>query len=333
MLALTCTAFLAAGCQSQIPSDLGDEMGNAQPVASPPSSDPAGEVIALPVSVAKVQAVERVGNTLAVRSAETIALGTVEDFRSGDAVEVSIPAECGELSAASDSFVLACGQEVRLYPADHPREEQVRSVEHRATAATLLSSGELATANDSEDEVVIYPPQGDPVVIGVEAPTTQLLSQPISGAPDALVRTWAEDTTIQDIDWTNEREGGRLRVGLGVGRISTGTEELLLASDTTGDQLAVYTTDDVVRLHQTAPVPDSPWAVAWDESHRLAWVASTAGNILTGWDISQGVPEQRHSLSTVANATSLLALDNGTLVLASASGEGLQVINNPTSST
>ncbi|WP_245622086.1 hypothetical protein [Corynebacterium oculi] len=333
MLALAGTALLAAGCQSQVPSDLGDEMGNATAAPSAPSVRPAGEVIALPEQVAQVQAMESVGEVLALRSAGALSVGTVADFRDNSATTVKLSPECGELTAAGSTFVVACGSEVRLYPADNPRDEQVREVEHPATAATVLSSGELVTANDADNEVVIYPQGEEPTTIGVAAPTTQLVSLPIEGAPDAIVRTWAEDTTIQDVDWTHDREGGRLRVGLGVGRISAGSEGLLLASDTTGNQLAVCTADDVIRLHQTVPVPPSPWGVAWDDHHRMAWVASTADNLLTGWDISQGVPQQRHDLPTVAQATSLVALDSGTLVLASASGEGLQVISNPTSST
>lgn len=334
MLALVGAAALcAAGCQSQIPSDLGEGMGNATAVASPPSRGPAGETIALPERVAQVQAMANVGETLAVRSPDALSVGTVADFRENRATTVDLPAECGEVTAANSAFAVACGREVRLYPAANPNGVQVREVEHPATVATLLSGGELVTANGEDNQVVIYPEEGNPTTIEVAAPTTQLLSLPLADAPDAIVRTWAQDTTIQDVDWTNEREGGRLRVGLGVGRISAGTDGLLLASDTTGNQLAVYTADEVIRLHQTVPVPESPWAVAWDQHHRIAWVASTAGNLLTGWDISQGVPQRRYDLPTVAQATSLAALDSGTLVLASASGEGLQVIPHPTSST
>lgn len=331
-LALACAAALA-GCQSQGPSDLSEEMGDATAAASAPSVDPAGEVVPLPPELAEVTALERVGDVLAVRSGGTLAFGTVEDFRRGSIATAEASPECGELTAAGSSFLLACDREVRVYPAGSPREAQTRPVDGRATAATLLSGGELVTVNDEDAEVVLHPAEGDPVRIGVASPSTQVLSLPLEGRPDAVVRTWAQDTTIQDVDWTNEREGGRLRVGLGVGRVAAGPDGLVLASDTTGDQLAVYTADEVVRLHQTAPVPDSPWAVAWDEDHRLAWVASTARNALTGWDISQGVPQRRHELATVANATSMVALDDGTLVLASASGEGLQVIPDPTSST
>nr|WP_227658987.1 MULTISPECIES: hypothetical protein [unclassified Corynebacterium] len=325
--------MLAAGCQSQVSSDLGEGMGDATAVPSPPGIRPAGEVIALPEPVARVQAMENIGEVVALRSPEALTVGTLEDLRADSATTVALSPECGELTATDSAFVVACGREVRFYPARDPRHEQVRQVERPATAATVLSGGELVTANDAEGEVAIYPEAGDPTVIEVAAPTTQLLSTPLDGAPDAIVRTWAKDTTIQNIDRSHERQGGRLRVGLGVGRIAVGPRGLVLASDTTGNQLAVYTSDEVIRLHQTVPVPESPWAVAWDERHRLAWVASTAGNVLTGWDISKGVPQRRYELPTVARATSLVALDSGSLVLASAEGEGLQVINDPTSST
>lgn len=106
----------------------------------------------------------------------------------------------------------------------------------------------------------------------------------------------------------------------------------MLVSDNLGPQLAVYTADDVIRLHQTAPVDESPWGVAWDDVHDLAWISSTAENSLVAYDISTGVPVEEHRLDTVADVHNVVVLSDGTLVAASATGDGLQVIDNPADS-
>ena len=161
------------------------------------------------------------------------------------------------------------------------------------------------------------------------APTDELVHVESESHGEQLVRTWREDTTIQNLDWRNERGGGTLRVGLGVGAISAGDEGLVLAADTRGNQLAVYTALDVIRLHQTTPVPAGPWAVGWDSDRELAWVASTEGNRLTGFKLSSGVPQQASQLHTIADAQSMVINDEGTIVLGSASGAGIQVIADP----
>ena len=116
---------------------------------------------------------------------------------------------------------------------------------------------------------------------------------------------------------------------IGVGQIAAGEDGLVIASDTLGDQVAVYTATDVIRLHQTAPVAASPWGVAWDAGRDLAWVASTTGNVLASYDISSGVPEQVHTLTSVADAHHIAVLPDGTLIAVSATGDGLQVIDDP----
>ena len=111
-----------------------------------------------------------------------------------------------------------------------------------------------------------------------------------------------------------------------MGKVAAGENGLVLAADSTGNQIHVYTTDDIIRLQQSAPVPEGPWDVAWDSSQRLAWVSSLAENTATGWDISQGIPLERKRFATIASAQSMITLDDGTVVLASATGDGIQIV-------
>jgi len=74
-------------------------------------------------------------------------------------------------------------------------------------------------------------------------------------------------------------------------------------------------------------VPEGPWDAAWDPAQRLAWVSSLASNTATGYDISQGIPVKRKHFATVADAQSIITLDDGTVVAASASGDGIQIVS------
>ena len=335
LAAIIATSALAlTACQQGSVPDPGPEMANATPQPSPTATDPDGRVIELPEEWSEVTDMEHAGGVLALRSGDTLAVGTVEDFEAGQAQELDIDATCGDLTATGDTFVLACGTQVQLINATDAGQT-FRDVSEAApvTAAALLSSGELVVGNEEEAEVTVFHGDGDTETISVASPSTQLISVPVDGRPDAVLRTNNANTTIQDIDWSTGRQGGTLRVGIGVGQVAPGSDGLAVVSDTSGSQLAVYTTDSVVRLHQTAPVDESPWGVAWDEANNLAWIASTTLNTLTAHDLSTGVPLEAHRLNSVADAHNIVSLPDGTLVAVSATGDGLQVIDRPTESS
>lgn len=333
LAAMTASTLLVAACGAE-PGDEAPEMGNAVAETSPPAVDPAGRVIELAAGYSEVTDLETAGGTLGLRSAGTLALGTVDQFESGDVTEVTIPENCGDLTASVETFVLACRDEVLLVDAatgDVDKRSLAGTDAAPAVGAALTSTGELIVGNSESDQVIVFG-QGsrDPLeTITVAGNTSQLIAVPREGGDDAVVRTNHANTTIQDIHWRDGEQGGTLRVGLGVGRIAAGENGLVVVSDNLGDQLAIYTATDVIRLHQTTPVDDSPWGVDWDSGRNLAWIASTGTNTLAGFDVSSGTPERRALLNTVADAQNVVVLEDGTLVLASATGGGLQVIDTP----
>lgn len=332
LAAVTATTILATACSTGPAQDVPD-MGNAVAEVSPPATDPAGRVIDLGAD-SEVTDMETTGDVLGLRAAGALLLGTPAEFDAGDVTEVAVPENCGDLTASADTFVLACREEVLLVDAatgDVDRRDIAGTDAAPAVAAALTSTGELVVGNSESDKVLVFGEgTDDPLeTITVAGNTSQLIAVPREGADDAVVRTNHANTTIQDIHWRDGEQGGTLRVGLGVGRIAAGEDGLVVVSDNSGDQLAVYTATDVIRLHQTSPVDDSPWGVAWDPGRDLAWIASTGTNTLAGYDLSTGVPERKALLDTVADAQSVVLLDDGTLVLASATGGGLQIIDNP----
>lgn len=311
--------------------ESGPEMGNAVAVPSPAATDPAGRIVELSAERNLVTDMERAGEVLALRTDTSLSVGTLADIEADTADVLEIDAACGDLTATGDTFVLPCGTDVHLIAAAAPVLGEVVTLDQPATAAALTSTGELLVGSAAEENISIYREDEDPANFNVEGATTQMITVPVEGAADAAVRTWNPETLIQDVDWQDNQQGATLRVGLGVGQMAAGADGLLLVSDTAGSQLAVYTTEDVIRLHQTMPVDESPWGLAWDESNDLAWIASTAENTVTGFDISQGEPEERAKFNTVADAKNILVLADGTLLAASESGDGLQVIEQPLS--
>ncbi|QGU07428.1 hypothetical protein COCCU_07470 [Corynebacterium occultum] len=331
-LAVTATVVLS-GCTTGSVPEPGPDMGNAAAVVSPAATDPAGRIIDIPAERAGITDMELAGEIIALRSENTLSIGELSAQESGAAEVLAIDSTCGDLavSGAGDTFTLPCGNTLYLIDALNPNLDEVLELQAPATVATQTSTGEVLVGNDVEDSLTIYRAGEEATTFAVEGANTQLISVPVKGQPDAVVRTWNPETLIQDVDWTNDRQGATLRVGIGLGQMAGGPDGLVLVSDNLAPQIAVYSATDIIRLHQTAPVDESPWGLAWDPANELAWIASTAENTLSAYDISEGVPTEQAKLNSVADAKNILVLQDGTLLAASESGDGLQVIEQPLS--
>lgn len=290
-------------------------MGNAEPAESPQTSDAAGEVVDFPA----IEDIETTAGMIGVRADGQLRIGSLEEIKEGAGATHDVAESCGDVTANEGSFVTVCDGTVRVFTGS---EERSFAPEEPVTVAAALPNGAIVAGSAEEPKAWVFDRDGGQIDrITVARPSDFVLA---SG--DTVVRLNRFDTTIQDIQVDKSRQGGTLRVGLGVGQASFGEDGLVLASDATGGQLMVYTTGEVIRLHQTVPTDPSPWAVAWDPANKLAWITSTANNTVTGFDISQGVPLEQKKSSTVADAQSMISLDDGTLVLGSSSGAGLQII-------
>lgn len=321
---IVASALVLTACQQDSSPDQTPEMGNASPAASPAAQDPEGEIIAVGEPITDLAAV---GDVLAYRTDAALTIGTVAELADGEgaATVIDVDPACGDLNEGSSDFILACGDTVLVIPADDPAAQQTRQLDSPATTATL-ADGTLIAASDEASDVTLYREGEDPETISVEDATDQLITVQRADGSESAVRTNRETTIIQNIDLENDRQGGTLRVGLGVGQIAPGADGLVIAADTMGPQIAVYTYESAIRLQQTAPTGDSPWGAAWDPSRELAWVASTAENEAIGYRIADGVPQEELRFSTLADAQNIRVTDDGTVVLASATGDGLQIV-------
>ncbi len=325
MVAAGCAAAALAACQSEPAQDDGQQkdvfMGNASAQPSPPSAGVAGKVY----PSAAVTELDATGDLLALRTASELRVGTLDEITAGKGSSYPLDDACGDVSANNRTFVIACGDEIRLITESG---ENSVGTDFPATAAAVTTGGEII-AGSREDNTVRVLRDGQTVSeFTVARETDRILAAPRGeGRPDAVVRLNNADTTVQDLDWQSGRQGGTLRAGLGVGGAATGPEGMVLAADATGNQVLVYNTEDIIRLQMTAPVAESPWAVAWELPEQLAWVSSTAVNKAEGYSLSTGVPIKHAGFATVADAQSMVALPDGTLVLASATGDGIQVVS------
>ncbi|MCQ9342859.1 YncE family protein [Corynebacterium kozikiae] len=327
----TLAALLLSACGTSVESKLNTEeltgaMGNATPVASPASNTPDGEVLELGEELAEI---EVIGQTLAVRSQDGLKLGTLEEFRADDAASITLPSECGRVAASSGKFVLACGQSAYLIdPADTQLPAPI-DLGGSYDLAVLSGDNKIIAASTQTNQAVVLSADGSDEAakpFTVEGTTSQLALSTRPDGSDAVVRINREKTLIQDIELEELRAGAMLRVGLGVGEISAGEQGMFLAADTVGNQLAVYQSLDFIRLHQTTPVAEGPWSTAWDAQGQRALVASTGTNTLSSYRLNTGTPELDATWETIADAQHLAVVGNQ-VVLSSASGAGLQIID------
>lgn len=324
-LVLVAGATLLSACQGGSVPEPGPEMGNAVPAPSPASA-PEGEVVQAGVDFLDLVVVDDV---IAARSADTLLIGGVEEFRSGSFTVTDVDAECGDLAASEGFFLLACGEEILQIPAQDPARVEVWSTQAPARTAVWVD-GRIFAGNPEDAELMVYSREGKPETMAMAHPVDQLVSTPREGKPDSIVSINRANTTIQDVDLANERQGGTLRVGVGVAQAAAGEDGLVVVADALAPEIAIYTTDDVVRLQQIAPTDPSPWGAAWDPAQDRAWVSSTSENRASGYDISDGVPLRTHEIDTVADARHIAFLSDGTFLAASATGEGLQIVTEPT---
>ncbi|MCV7330997.1 hypothetical protein H7J81_12875 [Mycobacterium cookii] len=120
------------------------------------------------------------------------------------------------------------------------------------------------------------------------------------------------------------RIGQSLRAGQGATTMVADPAGRLLVTDTRGGQLLAFGVDPLI-LRQAYPVPESPYGLAG--SRGLAWVSQTSANIVIGYDLSTGIPQEKVRYPTVRQPNTL-AFDDaaGTLYVVSGSGDGVQVI-------
>ncbi|WP_297185696.1 hypothetical protein [uncultured Corynebacterium sp.] len=329
----------SAGTTEEQTDYVNNPVGNATPQKSPASTSPAGEAFQVDEKFLDITDVEAAGEILAVRTGPFLHIGTLDKLRESTATTLQISAKCGDLTATADTFVIACpvardggnSGEIFLIDSANPSLDNVRSALQPFVAAAMTTDGTVIGGSPEADEVTVFKPDEttSSTTVNTGGPVHQVIALPRVGdteLPDAVVASDMTQTRVTGVDLVQDRTGGSLRAGVGVSRIAPGENTTLLVADNIGDSLRVYNNLDVIRLHQSTPVGPHPWAVAWDGHTETVWLTTLGDNKVTSYSLTTGVPIQKDAKDTVADAQSLAVLSDGTLVIGSASGEGLQVI-------
>lgn len=342
----------AAGCAPGVsdPQDKAQEeqsanqpisnaVGKATPQDSPAASAPSGELIELGAEFHAVSDLAAVGDIIAVRSGHKLTVGTVDELKNHTSTTLLINQDCGDLSAAAGSFILACpnslsggagGGEIAIINPDKPGLENHRTAPMKFTAATLTTDGVLIGGSADENDLYAFRGQDSAGAKKIQTgrKTHQLVSSPVEGSRDAVVFIDRDTTAIQGVDYANNRQGAALRMGVGVGTIAAGENGLIFAADTLGHQFGLYTDTDVLRLHQTLPTGQAPWALAADPKRDAVWVATNGDNFLQAFTYNTGVPVGHGKINTPAKVRAVAVLNDGSLITASQDSSALHLVSN-----
>jgi len=134
-------------------------------------------------------------------------------------------------------------------------------------------------------------------------------------------------TAVSLVDPASGETGPALRAGNGAAHAVADRFGRLLVTDVRDGELLVFSGDPLL-LRQRAPLPGAPYGLAYDGQRDLAWVTLTARNEVVGLHMGGGEPVVVHRFPTV-HQPDAVAVDpvSGRVVIVSASGAGLQVID------
>ena len=310
----------ACSSSSQLDEDQVAQ-GNAVPAESPQIFEAAGgEVVPVPGSVRALVAIgDRVAAQVTTPSA--LEIGRVEGTRWVPEDTVDLPADAGTATAGDDGSIVVPYADGVVVVSPDGDSEQVSGL-GPVSAAAVTPEGKLITGT-ADGEVVIRDAEGveESRVTGLTS--IDVLSVARDGSITALSRP---DTVIASIDPSESGAGPLLRAGRGAGMMGDFGEGSLVASDTVSSTLLVYSTSPV-RLHQQFPVAAAPWAVAEDRSRSVVWVTSTGANTVQAYDLGDGIGVLVAEIPTVRQPDALAVTDSGTVVVGSADGAGLHLID------
>ena len=134
-------------------------------------------------------------------------------------------------------------------------------------------------------------------------------------------------STVSLVDPASGRAGPALRAGNGAVSVVADRFGRLVVADVRDGELLVYAGDPLL-LRQRYPLPGAPYGLGYDPRRDLAWVTLTARNEVVGLRMGGSEPEIVHRFATVRQPDAV-AVDpvSGRVVVVSASGAGLQVID------
>ncbi|MEE2056089.1 NHL repeat-containing protein [Rhodococcus artemisiae] len=313
---------LVAGCSSS--EDAAESVPTRDPataaVAPAVTTTPAGVVTPLAESVEAM--VIAPGTSVVAALVDDGQQLLLIDGAGADPREVALPTAAATVSPGPDGTVLAPAAGVVAQVDTTTGTVTEVPVDGEALSAAVLPDGRWAVGTSNGTVLIVAPETGD-----VESTIRGLVSvDALTVTDDTVAALDRHQTSITELDLEDSNLRIALRAGDGATQMTSDPFGRVLVTDTDGDELLVHTLDSLV-LRQRYPVGPAPYAVAYDEKRDLVWVTLTGSNEVVGYDLSTGIPRERHRFATVRQPNSL-AVDpaDAALVVASATGDGLQRI-------
>lgn len=309
--------LLLTGCSSEKDGDSLQTIEPATAAVSPAEATPAGAVEALgrPVDALVFDPVTGTTAVLTDGGTNLLLQGTGEPRTvplDGRAVDMSL--------AAEGRVLLPMDGRVQIVDIASGKADSTE-VDGDARSAVFLPDGRLAVGLANGRIQVVAGTGGATETISGLASVDELALT--DGDLTALDR---RQTSLTEIDLGDSSLGMALRAGEGATHLVTDEHGRILVTDTGGDELLVFTTDPLI-MRQRYPVPHAPYALAYDDRTDLVWVTLTGNNKVIGYDLSTGVPVEKGRFDTVRQPNSVTVdTETGTLVVGSATGDGLQRI-------
>lgn len=322
------SATLVAGCSTDAqPADelmITDNPVAATAAASPPAGTAvAGTVLAV-AGLPTAMVVDARTRLLAVAVAEppAVLLYRLDELAAAP-MSVSLPGAAEDLRLAGEGgpLLTAAGDQlVRIALPDGTARST--PVEGSPANAAQFEDRTLVAVRDRRQVAVLDGNGGQRTISGEMFSADRVLS---AGAGAVVLDRLRNAVFELDV------AGGSIRQGLRAGQGSTNAIAdrfgRVLVADTRGGALLVFSLDPLL-MRQRYPVGGAPYGIAYDPTRDLAWVTLTDTNEVVGYHMVGEEPRERYRFPTVAQPNTV-AVDpvSGRVLVASATGEGMQVID------
>ncbi|MFD4182652.1 YncE family protein [Rhodococcus sp. NPDC058514] len=315
--------LLVTGCSSDSGGDKLKTIEPATAAASPATvAQPAGTVRPLPAAV-ETAAFDPTTGTVALLTPDAGRLLLLPAADPAAAPrEVPLPGGVASLGKARDGvLVVPAGRAVVRVDLASGQSTTVE-VDGDVRSAAFLGTGDLAVGTAD----------GSVLVLDTNGQQTERISglasvDALGVTGEQLTALDRRQTSVTEIDIPEKHLGRALRAGEGATNLTTDHFGRVLVTDTRGGELIALTTDPLM-MRQRFPVPNSPYGIAFDDTANLVWVTLTGSNEVVGYDLSSGIPVEKHRFATVRQPNAVTVdPSTGTLFVGSAVGDGLQSID------
>ncbi|WP_236950044.1 YncE family protein [Mycobacterium sp. MS1601] len=189
--------------------------------------------------------------------------------------------------------------------------------------AAQAGNGIVFVANEHGGTVAAL--RGDDIVM-VFTDSVQPAGLAPTGSVMGLLDVRKNDLTVYDVD--SLAIVGSTPAGAGPTHLVADKHGRLIAADTRGDAVRVFTALPEPREVASVVQPGGPYGITYDEVRDRVWVASSGANEVVGYDMTQQTPREVARIPTLQNPYTLgVDARTGRLFVAGTTSGNVQIID------